>query len=71
VNRRVDIRGIKVWRRQTEDVMVAHHEMERMHHGPVVHGNIVIAEIEWSGTVRGAEFGPTAPIGRIASRGSG
>ncbi len=57
VNRRIDIRGIEAWRRQTENVNAAHREMARVHRGRVVQGNVILAEIEWSGVVRGAEFG--------------
>jgi len=56
VNRRITISGIDAWRRQTESVNAAHREMARLHLGRVVHGNLVISEIEWSGTVRGDEF---------------
>ncbi len=60
VNRRIEIRGTADWRRQTESVNSAHRAMSRVHYGRVVQGNLVLAEIEWSGTVRGAEFGPGA-----------
>lgn len=60
VNRRIEIRGTADWRSQTERVNSAHLEMSRVHHGRVVQGDLVLAEIEWSGTVRGAEFGPEA-----------
>jgi pimeloyl-ACP methyl ester carboxylesterase len=56
VNRRIAINGIDAWRRQTESVNAAHREMARIHRGRIVHENLVIAEIEWSGTVRGAEL---------------
>lgn len=57
VTRRVLVRGLDGWRRQTEAVNRAHRWMERVHHGRHLAGESLIVEIEWAGCVRGEAIG--------------
>jgi pimeloyl-ACP methyl ester carboxylesterase len=57
VNRRVHVQGRDTWRDWTHRINAAHLEMDRRHRGRARVGDVVIAEIEWSGTVRGEALG--------------
>jgi ketosteroid isomerase-like protein len=57
VNRRVHVEGREDWREWTRRINAAHLEMDRVHRGRARVGDVVIAEIEWSGTVRGEALG--------------
>lgn len=57
VNRRVHIKGLSAFTEQTRRVIAAHSKMDRRHYGRGIVGDWVVAEIEWSGTVRGEVLG--------------
>ncbi len=57
VSRRVHVRGRESWLAWTREIIAAHARMERRHRGRAVSGDWVIAEVEWSGTVRGEAAG--------------
>jgi pimeloyl-ACP methyl ester carboxylesterase/ketosteroid isomerase-like protein len=53
VNRRVHVKGRAAWVQWTRRIKAAHRRMARRHRGRAIVGEWVIAEIEWSGLVRG------------------
>ncbi len=57
VNRRVHVSGRQDWTAWTRRIHAAHLAMTRRHRGRAVVGEVIIAEIEWSGTVRGDALG--------------
>jgi pimeloyl-ACP methyl ester carboxylesterase/ketosteroid isomerase-like protein len=57
VNRRVHVKGRAAWEDWTRQINAAHRRMERQHRGRAIVGDWVIAEIEWSGLVRGEAVG--------------
>ncbi|MCZ6857778.1 MAG: nuclear transport factor 2 family protein, partial [Gemmatimonadetes bacterium] len=59
VPRRVTVIGKDAWTTQTSQLNALHRVMSRTHHGRIQVGNLVIAEVQWTGTVRGAAFGTT------------
>ncbi|MGH9814451.1 MAG: alpha/beta fold hydrolase [Candidatus Acidiferrales bacterium] len=60
VNRRVHVKGRTAWLAWTRRINAAHSHMKRVHRGRAKVGDWVVAEIEWSGTVRGAAIGAAA-----------
>ncbi len=57
VGRRVHIKGRANWLVWTRDINAAHTRMERRHRGRVLNADWVIAEVEWSGSVRAQSVG--------------
>jgi ketosteroid isomerase-like protein len=57
VNRRVHVKGRAAWLAWTRRINAAHKNMTRRHRGRAKVGDWVVAEIEWSGTLRGAAIG--------------
>ena len=57
VARRVHVQNRANWRDWTRRINSAHLAMDRRHRGRAQVGDVVIAEIEWSGTVRGEALG--------------
>jgi pimeloyl-ACP methyl ester carboxylesterase/ketosteroid isomerase-like protein len=58
VPRRVHVKGRHRWLTWTRDqINAAHRRMSRRHHGRAVAGPWVIAEVEWSGIVKGEALG--------------
>ncbi len=57
VSRRVHVKGRDRWLAWTRDINAAHSRMERRHRGRAVAGDWVVAEVEWSGKVRGEALG--------------
>ncbi|HCU49636.1 MAG TPA: hypothetical protein DGG94_07525, partial [Micromonosporaceae bacterium] len=57
VNRRVHVKGRAAWLDWTRRINAAHTTMKRRHRGRAKARDWVVAEIEWSGTVRGAAIG--------------
>lgn len=55
--RRVHVVGRDAWREQTADINRVHLQMSRVHHGRARIGNWVVAEVEWTGTIRGEAVG--------------
>ncbi len=60
VNRRVHVKGRTAWLEWTRRINAAHSNMKRVHRGRAKVGDWVVAEIEWSGTVRGEAIGAAA-----------
>ena len=57
VPRRVTVIGKDAWTTQTSQLNALHRVMSRTHHGRIQVGNLVVAEVQWTGTVRGAALG--------------
>lgn len=51
VPRRVHVLGKEQWRTQTQRINSAHRALERVHCGVALAGDLIIAEVEWSGVV--------------------